>query len=91
MMLSGMEDINPHYPTGYTCTICGGVAVVDADGTYLCAADAISAMSDDLEVECIEPADAGPPRAALVDLTDVGEVRSTRARRHRIGPVRSHH
>ncbi len=40
----GMEDTYPQHPTGYTCTVCGGDAVVDTDGTYLCAVDAIAAM-----------------------------------------------
>ena len=32
------------HATGYTCHECGGVAVVDIDGTYLCAAHAIETM-----------------------------------------------
>ncbi|MEN8234654.1 MAG: hypothetical protein ABFR89_06990 [Actinomycetota bacterium] len=39
-----MEDTYPQHPTGHTCTLGGGVAVVEIDGTYLCANDAVEAM-----------------------------------------------
>ena len=39
-----MEGMNTQHATGYTCHECGGVAVVDIDGGYLCAAHAIEAM-----------------------------------------------
>ena len=83
MVLLGMEDAYSQHPTGYTCTVCGGIAVVDTDDTYLCAVDAIAAMSGASGSRSDTPLVAGPERAVLVDLTDVGEVRSTRPRRHR--------
>jgi hypothetical protein len=39
-----MEGMDTQHPTGYTCQICRGVAVVDIDGSYLCARHAIEAM-----------------------------------------------
>ena len=39
-----MEGMNTQHATGYTCHMCGGVAVVDIDGSYLCATHAIKAM-----------------------------------------------
>jgi hypothetical protein len=86
-----MGDTSPQHPTGYTCTVCGRIAVADTDGTYLCAVDAIAAMIGDADTECDTPFDAGPERAVLVDLTDVGEVRPTRTRRHRVVPSRLNH
>ena len=37
-----MHDAYPQHPTGYDCILCGGTAIMDADGTYLCAPNAIS-------------------------------------------------
>ena len=39
-----MEDIRIQHETGHICTVCGGIAVVDMDGDFLCAGDAIEAM-----------------------------------------------
>ena len=39
-----MEGMSKQHATGYTCHECGGVAVVDIDGGYLCAEHAIEAM-----------------------------------------------
>ena len=39
-----MEGMNTQHATGYTCHERGGVAVVDIDGSYLCAKHAIEAM-----------------------------------------------
>jgi hypothetical protein len=39
-----MEGMGKQHVIGYTCLLCGGVAVVDIDGGYLCAAHAIEAM-----------------------------------------------
>jgi len=39
-----MEGTNRQHATGYTCLMCGGVAVVNIDGGYLCAEHAIEAM-----------------------------------------------
>ncbi len=36
--------MDTQHATGYTCRMCGGVAVVDIDGGYLCAEHAIEAM-----------------------------------------------
>jgi len=44
-MLLGMEGTNTQHPTGFICRICEGVAVVELDGDYLCAAHAIEAMT----------------------------------------------
>ena len=83
-MLLGMEDTYPQHPTGYTCTVCGGIAVVDTDDMYLCAVDAIAAMGGDSDSGSDTPLVAGPERGVLVDLTSPTSVRSTTARRHRI-------
>ena len=48
----GMQDTYPQHPTGYVCILCGGIAVMDADGTYLCAPDAISFLGAEIESEC---------------------------------------
>jgi len=77
-MRSGMEDTYSQPPTGYRCSACGGIAVVDLDGIYLCADDAIRSMGADPEYACDRPVGAGSRPAVLVDPTDVGEVRSTR-------------
>jgi hypothetical protein len=47
-----MEGMDTQHATGYTCHTCGGVAVVDIDGGYLCAAHAVEAMIEvDLRAE----------------------------------------
>jgi hypothetical protein len=47
-----MEGMGKQHATGYTCHMCGGVAVVDIDGHYLCARHAIEAMIEvDLRAE----------------------------------------
>ena len=46
-----MEGMETQHATGYTCLVCGGVAVVDIDGGYLCAQHAIEAMTVDLRAE----------------------------------------
>jgi hypothetical protein len=47
-----MEGMGTQHATGYTCHKCGGVAVVDIDGGYLCARHAIEAMIEvDLRTE----------------------------------------
>jgi hypothetical protein len=52
MLAAGMEGMNTQHATGYTCLLCGGVAVVDIDGGYLCARHAIEAMIEiDLRAE----------------------------------------
>ena len=56
-MLSGMEGTNTQHPTGFVCRICEGVAVVDLDGDYLCAAHAIEAMTTiEIDLRDKEPA-----------------------------------
>jgi hypothetical protein len=39
-----MEGMDTQHATGFTCSICGGTAVVDVDDGYLCAAHAIEAL-----------------------------------------------
>lgn len=77
MVWVGMEDTYPQHPTGFTCIMCGGIAVVENKGTYLCAVHAIEAMSDESAVERDLP---GVSRmlshANPVDLSHGGEVRS---------------
>lgn len=75
----GMEDTYPHTPTGYTCTACGGIADAEVDGIYLCARDALRAMGENPESDGDAPTPAGRESVVLVDLTGVGEIRSTRA------------
>jgi hypothetical protein len=43
-----MEGINTQYPTGFSCGVCDGIAVVDVnDGeNYLCAAHAIEGVME---------------------------------------------
>lgn len=40
-----MEDTYTHHSTGYTCTVCGGVAIAEIAGSYLCGGHAIDAMT----------------------------------------------
>jgi hypothetical protein len=44
MLIPGMEGMNAQHATGYTCHMCGGVAVGDIGDGYLCAAHAIEEM-----------------------------------------------
>jgi hypothetical protein len=46
ILATGMEGIYTQYPTGFSCDVCDGIAVVDVnDGdNYLCAAHAIEPM-----------------------------------------------
>jgi len=37
--------MSTQHPTGFICDVCEGIAVVDLDGTYLCAEHAIDAMT----------------------------------------------
>jgi len=46
-----MQDTYPQHPTGYVCIACGGIAVMDADGTYFCAPDAICFLGAEIEPE----------------------------------------
>jgi hypothetical protein len=56
-MLLGMEGTNTQHPTGFICRICEGVAVVELDGDYLCAAHAIEAMTTiEIDLREKEPA-----------------------------------
>jgi len=40
-----MEDTYLKHPPGSACTMCGGVAVADVVGNYLCAEHAIEAIN----------------------------------------------
>jgi len=71
-----MKDTYPQHPTGYVCILCGGIAVMDADGTYLCEPDAIGFLGAEIEPECGTPATLGAQPARFADLTDVGQVKS---------------
>ncbi|MEA2010400.1 MAG: hypothetical protein U9N78_06835 [Actinomycetota bacterium] len=52
-----MEGTNTQHPTGFVCSICEGVAVVEIDGDYLCAAHAIEAMTTiEIDLRENEPA-----------------------------------
>jgi hypothetical protein len=56
-MLLGMEGTDTQHPTGFICGICEGVAVVELDGDYLCAAHAIKAMTTiEIDLREKEPA-----------------------------------
>jgi hypothetical protein len=47
-----MEGMSKQHATGYTCHLCGGVAVVDIDGGHLCAQHAIDTkITVDLRAE----------------------------------------
>ena len=48
ILTTGMEGIYTQYPTGFSCDVCDGIAVVDVnDGDhYLCAAHAIEPMME---------------------------------------------
>ena len=39
-----MEGTTTQHPTGFICSICEGIAVVELDGNYLCARHGIEAM-----------------------------------------------
>lgn len=54
MLAPGMEGMDTQHSTGYTCHECGGVAVVDIDGHYLCAEHAIDVMIT-VELRAEEP------------------------------------
>jgi hypothetical protein len=60
-MFLGMEGTNTQHPTGFVCSICDGVAVVELDGDYLCAAHAIEAMTTiQIDLRAEEPAIGAP-------------------------------
>lgn len=56
MIQSGMEDTYTHHSTGYICTVCGGVAIAEIEGSYLCASHAIDAMTVTIDLRQPEPA-----------------------------------
>ena len=80
-----MENTYRQTPTGYICTVCGGIAVMDTDGSYLCAPDALRSLGVSQESDCDLVNNPDLQRAAVVDLTDVGEVRSTRVADTHVG------
>lgn len=71
ILVTGMEGIYTQYPTGFSCDVCDGNAVVDVnDGDrYLCAAHAIEPMMK-LDLTGDEPivaiADAPEPASNVV-------------------------
>jgi len=48
ILTTGMEGIYTQYPTGFSCDVCDGIAVVDVDDGdhYLCAAHAIEPVME---------------------------------------------
>lgn len=80
-----MESTYRHIPTGYICIVCGGIAIMEADGFYLCASHALRSLGASPQSDCdlVRVADLQP--AAVVDLTNVGEVRSTRVADTHVG------
>ena len=48
ILVTGMEGIYTQYPTGFSCDVCDGIAVVDVDdgNHYLCAAHAIEPVME---------------------------------------------
>lgn len=80
-----MENTYRQSPTGYICTVCGGIAVMDADGFYLCAPDALRSLGVSPEFDCDLVSITDLQRATVVDLADVGEVRSTRVADTHVG------
>ena len=67
-----MESTYRQTPTGYICIVCGGIAVMDADGFYLCAPDALRSLGVSQESDCDPVNITDLQRAEVVDLTDVG-------------------
>jgi hypothetical protein len=65
-----MEGIDTQYPTGFSCDVCDGIAVIDVDDGdhYLCAAHALEPMMEiDLaENEPIVTIEAEPAPASNV-------------------------
>lgn len=52
-----MEGMTTQHPTGYICHICEGIAVVELEGTFLCAEHAIKAMTSiEIDLRAAEPA-----------------------------------
>jgi hypothetical protein len=66
-----MEGIYTQHPTGFSCDVCGGIAVIDVDDGdhYLCAAHAIEPMME-INVTEDEPivtmADRQEPASSVV-------------------------
>ena len=66
-----MEGIYTQYPTGFSCDVCDGIAVVDVDNGdhYLCAAHAIEPMIE-IDLAGDEPfvaiADAPAPASNVI-------------------------
>ena len=73
-----MENTPPQYATGYVCIFCGGIAVLDANGTYLCAPDGIEFLGAEIQPECGAPTCARGQLAEQVGLSNAGRARSTK-------------
>jgi hypothetical protein len=52
MIRVDMESTYRQTPTGYICTVCGGIAVMEAGGLYLCAPDALRSLGVSPESDC---------------------------------------
>jgi hypothetical protein len=51
-----MEDTYTHHSTGYIRTVCGGEAVAEIQGRYLCDSHAIDTMTVTSDLREPEPA-----------------------------------
>jgi hypothetical protein len=80
-----MESTHRQTPTSHICTVCGGLAVMEADVFYLCAPDSFRSLGVSPQSDCDFASIADLQSAAVVDLTDVGEVRSTRVADTHVG------
>jgi len=56
MIQSGMEDTYTKHTTGYTCSVCGGDAVAEIVGNYLCGNHAIDYMTLSIDLRKDETA-----------------------------------
>jgi len=54
MLTPGLENMSKQHTTGYTCHLCGGVALVDIDGDHICAKRTIEAIVT-LDLRAHEP------------------------------------
>lgn len=73
-----MGNTYPQYATGYVCILCGGIAVLDANGTYLCAPDGIEFLGAGTQPECGALTCATWQLAEQVDLSNAGRARTTK-------------
>jgi len=83
-----MGNTYPQYATGYVCIFCGGIAVLDANGTYLCAPDGIEFLGAEIQPERGALTCAEWQLVGQVDSSLAGRARSTKvADTHRTSPL----